>query len=128
MEERHFEKEVRLVVGGKRRQDSVRNGLDVVAPESDVVVVHDAVRPSLKNAGLTKRSGLCADYDGAIVAVPAKDTLKQVSGEVVNATIDRRDVWQAQTPQTFNVEVLISGFDSAEAQGIKPPMRRNLWK
>ena len=119
MEERHFEKEVRLVVGGKRRQDSVRNGLDVVAPESDVVVVHDAVRPFVEERWIDETVRLCADYDGAIVAVPAKDTLKQVSGEVVNATIDRRDVWQAQTPQTFNVEVLISGFDSAEAQGIQ---------
>ena len=48
MEERHFEKEVRLAVGGERRQDSVRNGLDVVAPSSDVVVVHDEIVPCLE--------------------------------------------------------------------------------
>ncbi len=119
MEERHFEKEVRLAVGGERRQDSVRNGLDVVAPSSDVVVVHDAVRPFVEQRWIEETVRLCSDYDGAIVAVPVKDTLKQVSGGSVTSTIDRSEVWQAQTPQTFNVDVLFSAFDSAEEQGVE---------
>lgn len=118
MKERHFEKEVRLAVGGERRQDSVKRGLEIVAQTSDIVVVHDAVRPFVEARWIEETIDLCSDYDGAIVAVPAKDTLKRVSSGVVSGTIDRSNVWQAQTPQTFKVGVLLSAYENAEARGV----------
>ena len=107
----------RIVPGGNQRQDSVYNGLRALAPDTDVVLVHDGVRPFI-TAGLVKEliSSL-SGCDGAILAVPAKDTLKEVSKDrLVKKTLDRSNCFQVQTPQAFRYRVLMDAFQKAYAE------------
>lgn len=93
---------VTVVAGGASRQESVRLGLDSVPEAAEAVVVHDAARP-LVDVGMVERAlAALADAAGAVCAVPMSDTPKRVdpSGLVV-ASLDRRYLWRAQTPQAF---------------------------
>jgi 2-C-methyl-D-erythritol 4-phosphate cytidylyltransferase len=95
-----------LVDGGAERQDSVRAGLTLMPEHTEVVLVHDAARP-LTSAHLIEPLVTAARESGAaILAVPVSDTIKRVQAGVIRATVDRRELWQAQTPQAFRLEVL----------------------
>ncbi|MFZ2041990.1 MAG: IspD/TarI family cytidylyltransferase, partial [Desulfobacterales bacterium] len=94
-------KPVEMVPGGRERQESVYHGLcRCPQGEDDLVVIHDAVRPLLAAGHLAACVDGARRWGGSILAVPAVDTLKQVSpdGEI-EATLDRRSIWLAQTPQ-----------------------------
>ncbi len=106
--------EVKKVEGGKERQDSVLNG--ILETEAEVVVVHDAARPLATEEMFREVSNL-GDYDGKIVAVPSRDTLKEVSSETILKTIDRTHIWLAQTPQGFRRKVLIECHFRARNEG-----------
>ncbi len=102
-----------LVEGGKERQDSVYNALQILnAKENDIIVVHDAARPLLSQKTLTE-SILCAKKNGnAIVCLKAKDTLiKQRDNKV--KYIKRDEVHLVQTPQVFRYKDLLSAMQSA---------------
>ncbi len=103
-----------VVDGGKERQNSINNALKVVSDNIDLVAVHDAVRPFISSE-LIKRCAISAnECGGAIIAVPAKDTIKEVGeGSIIQNTPDRSRLWQAQTPQIFQKEVLNSAYKSA---------------
>lgn len=100
-----------IVAGGRRRQDSVRAGLDALSDETAIVLVHDGARP-LVSREIIDRCYHGALQDGAcIAAVPVKDTLKRGSDAgKVTATIDRTGLWQAQTPQAARKELLELSF------------------
>lgn len=112
---RPYRSENRIVVvpGGERRQDSVWNGLSAVPGNCDIVIVHDAVRPFFKQEWIKTAIDLCSEYDGAIVAVQARDTLKRIKDNTILGTLPRGEIWQAQTPQTFRKDILISAFENA---------------
>lgn len=98
---------LQLVAGGGRRQDSVRAGLAALDPGIGIVLVHDGARP-LITPRLIARCYAAVLRDGAaILALPVKDTLKRAGdcGQVA-ATVDRADLWQAQTPQGARRELL----------------------
>ena len=101
---------VRVVAGGPRRQDSVANAFDRVAPESDVVLVHDAARPFVSPDLISRSIDAAVEHGAAIAAIPASDTVKRVEGEgghaVIVGTIPRDQVYLAQTPQAFRRAVL----------------------
>ncbi len=105
---------VKKVEGGRERQDSVLNG--ILETEADIVVIHDAARP-LATEEMFKQVFNLGDYDGKIVAVPSRDTLKEVSSETVLRTIDRSHIWLAQTPQAFRRKVLIECHFRARNEG-----------
>ena len=113
---------VETVVGGDTRAQSVRKGLQYVIenhPESDWVLVHDAARPCLSNASLDKllEQGLQSS-NGAILAIPLGDTLKRAgNNQEIVATLDRRDLWVAQTPQLFPSRELANAIDAAHRGG-----------
>lgn len=98
---------VRVVAGGKRRQDSVQAGLAALDDRVEMVLVHDGARP-LVSPELIRRCLQTAVRDGAaIAAVPVKDTLKRGdSCGKVEVTVDRRFLWQAQTPQVVHRKLL----------------------
>jgi len=99
------------VAGGRRRQDSVRAGLQALGDDTAIVLVHDGARP-LVSGDIIERCYLAAVHDGAgIAAVPVKDTLKRADdcGKVA-ATIDRTSLWQAQTPQAVRKELLEAAY------------------
>jgi 2-C-methyl-D-erythritol 4-phosphate cytidylyltransferase/2-C-methyl-D-erythritol 2,4-cyclodiphosphate synthase len=102
--------EVRLVAGGARRQDSVASAFDNVRLDSDIVLVHDAARPFVTVAQISRAIDGAVQYGAAIVAVPVRDTVKQVGREglhpVITGTIPRDTIYLAQTPQAFRRGVL----------------------
>ena len=109
---------VHVVEGGAERQDSIRQALNVIAYDVDVVAIHDAVRPFVQ----TKHIELCVhaaeEYGASILAVPVKDTIKQVSDDSkIQGTPDRNSLWQAQTPQVFEIGLIKQAYDFAKQQG-----------
>jgi 2-C-methyl-D-erythritol 4-phosphate cytidylyltransferase len=107
-----------LIAGGRRRQDSVFNGLKTVDENCTVVIIHDGVRP------LVPQQRLIACIDGAresgacILGVPAHETLKQTdgSGQIIR-TISRDDIWLAQTPQAFRHDLIRKAHEQARKEG-----------
>jgi 2-C-methyl-D-erythritol 4-phosphate cytidylyltransferase/2-C-methyl-D-erythritol 2,4-cyclodiphosphate synthase len=99
-------KPLRIVTGGMRRQDSVAEAFRAVHQRTDVVVIHDAARP-FATAGLISRTiAAAAESGAALAALEARDTIKQGADGVVRATLDRRTIFLAQTPQAFRRDVL----------------------
>jgi 2-C-methyl-D-erythritol 4-phosphate cytidylyltransferase len=112
-----FSKVVRVVPGGRERQDSVRHALAVVDQEVDLVVIHDAVRPFVTEAMITQVVEAAAGDGAAIVALPMRDTVKQVGGDrLIERTIDRKPLWLAQTPQAFRRDWLEEAHRKAQAE------------
>jgi len=105
--------------GGAERQDSVRLGLSALEPACDIVVIHDAARPFISAEVIEQSIVAAAEYGGALVAIPVKDTIKRVNEEqLVVATVPRQDLWLAQTPQTFRVESIREAHKRAHALGV----------
>jgi len=103
-----------IVEGGKERQDSVYNGFKSLDADTDIVIVHDGVRPFV-TPDLIERSISAAEKYGAVItAVPVNDTIKQVNDEGnVTRTVDRNGLWRVQTPQVFRYAVLGEAFQMA---------------
>ena len=104
--EGRYPKVTSICLGGKRRQDSVRQGLERL-PDAEWIVVHDGARPLL-DAGLIERGLTEARLTGvAVAAVPVKDTIKAADADmVVTQTLGRDTLWIVQTPQVFRSDIL----------------------
>jgi 2-C-methyl-D-erythritol 4-phosphate cytidylyltransferase len=109
-----FTKVRQIVAGGDERQHSVLNGLRALdCRDDDIVVIHDGVRPFV-TADIIRRSIETAlEYDGAVVAVPVKDTVKVVRQGCAVATPPRDALWLAQTPQTFRYGIIRAAHEAA---------------
>jgi 2-C-methyl-D-erythritol 4-phosphate cytidylyltransferase len=112
---------VRAVEGGNSRQQSVDNALRSIDPATDLVAVHDAVRPFIEPETIEKVFDEAIETGAAIVGVPAVDTVKQVirgtSHVRIRSTLPREKLVMAQTPQVFRYELLQRAFESARADG-----------
>lgn len=107
-------KSVKVVAGGKLRQDSVKNGVDASDSNSTLVCIHDAARPFVTEDLIQKSISACENADGSVVAIQSQDTVKYSKNRTVEKTIARENIWLAQTPQTFNKEKLLLALDNAE--------------
>ena len=97
------------VPGGATRQDSVRAGLEALAVHApDIVLVHDAARPFVPAGTVPALLAALRTHRGAIPAVPIADTLKRAPHGVIEATVPRRDLYRAQTPQAFDFATLLA--------------------
>ncbi len=106
------------VVGGAERQDSVRAGLETLGDDFELVVVHDAARPLVRVGAVAAVIAAARASGAAILAVPARDTIKRVrAGRVVETPV-RAECFVAQTPQVFRVEVLREALAKAAADGL----------
>lgn len=115
-----FTKVTKVVPGGHERQDSVRHALEAVHGDVDVVLVHDAVRPFLTELMVEGVVRTAREKGAAIIAVPMKDTVKQVGVDgVIERTIDRKTLWLAQTPQAFRRDWLLAAHRKAHAEGLR---------
>ncbi len=117
-----LKKKTVLLEGGDNRQQSVANCLGAItASSSDIVLVHDAVRPFVSEEIIRDVIAAAKKHGAAIAGVPAVDTVKQVDrtadGALIKATIPRERVVMAQTPQGFRYDVLKKAFDEATADG-----------
>ncbi len=113
--------DVKIVVGGKLRQDSVSAGIDTLSSKCKIVCVHDAARPFVTSDLIRKTIEACKTNDGAVTALPAQDTVKEVTvgNKRVKRTILRETVWLAQTPQAFNLTKLKVALLHANENKIK---------
>ena len=110
-------KSILIVEGGKERQDSVRNALNTIPEDTEVVLIHDAVRPFIDKETLS----LCADEafkkNAVIVMRPIKETVKTVLNGIITGTIERSTVWAAQTPQAFRYKTIMEAHRRAFEDG-----------
>lgn len=114
-----FSKVKKVVPGGLERQDSVRQALEQVPEETEIVLVHDAVRPFLTGQMVDDVVAAAEKHGAAIIALPMRDTVKQVGADhVIQRTVDRRPLWLAQTPQAFRRSWLQEAHRKAHAEGI----------
>ncbi|MDE3017871.1 MAG: 2-C-methyl-D-erythritol 4-phosphate cytidylyltransferase [Nitrospirota bacterium] len=110
----------RIVAGGAQRQDSVRHGLQAVSDGIEFVLVHDAVRPFVTREMIRLVIEAAAKHGAALVAIPMKDTVKQVGPDgLVESTVDRGRLWLAQTPQAFRRSLFEEAHRKAELEGLQ---------
>jgi 2-C-methyl-D-erythritol 4-phosphate cytidylyltransferase len=121
----NFDRPVRVIRGGDTRQDSVANALTVVPQETDMILVHDAVRPLVTLKQIESVIAEAAACDAAILGIPAMDTVKEVKRAslptdvaLITATIPRERVVLAQTPQVFRAALLLEAFGRARQDGV----------
>lgn len=106
-----FNKVLKLVIGGRLRQDSVRNGLEAIENPCDIVIIHDGARPFVSPSFIEKGIFLMEMFDAVIPALPVKDTIKTVSKEgFVMKTLERDSLWNVQTPQTFKYDLIVKAY------------------
>jgi 2-C-methyl-D-erythritol 4-phosphate cytidylyltransferase len=121
LSEHHLDARVHVVSGGDTRQESVANALHALPSTAgtDIVLVHDAVRPLIDSATIERTLDAIEKHGAAIVGTPAIDTIKQVErtadGALITATIPRELIVHAQTPQGARVPLLRRAFSEAEA-------------
>lgn len=101
-----FSKISHITVGGRERQHSVRNGLISFEKDPEIVLVHDAVRPLVTASVIVRVVEAAAEFGGAVVGVPVKDTVKMAEQGFYKKTLDRSNLWAVQTPQGFRYEIL----------------------
>ncbi|MGD0500674.1 MAG: 2-C-methyl-D-erythritol 4-phosphate cytidylyltransferase [Bryobacteraceae bacterium] len=118
---REFPGRTRVVEGGASRQQSVANALATLGPDTELVAVHDAVRPFIDLETIHKVFDEAAETGAAIVGVVPVDTVKQVSRHTgrarIRSTLQREKLVLAQTPQVFRYDLLVRAFESAHADG-----------
>jgi len=113
------EPQLRLVAGGRERQESVSNGLEAVGgQEDDAVLIHDGVRPFITPDALRNCLASVHQHGAGILAVPARDTLKVVGEDRrIAETLARKNIWQAQTPQGFRLGLIREAHRRAREEG-----------
>ena len=112
-----FKKVEKIIPGGKRRQDSVYQGILAIEGDCDMVLIHDGARPLITTKLLEESIRLCQRYKAVATAVRITDTVKREEGGFVFRTIDRTFLWAAQTPQTFAYELILSAYRRAYEDG-----------
>jgi 2-C-methyl-D-erythritol 4-phosphate cytidylyltransferase len=120
----NFGRPVRVVRGGDSRQDSVANALGYVDSATELILVHDAVRPLVTVSQIERVIAEASACGAAILGIPAMDTVKEVKRAslpndvaLITATIPRERVVLAQTPQVFRASLLIQAFAQARQDG-----------
>ena len=103
-----------VVVGGEQRQDSVYNGFNSLEEGTDIVVVHDGVRPFTTPQMITATVEAAQQHGAAITAIPVSDTVKQAADGFVKQTVSRDGLWRVQTPQAFQYGLLQQAFKKAK--------------
>ena len=118
IEKYKFKKVSQIVPGGKRRQESVKNGIDALPKDADMVVIHDGVRPFVTRAMIEDSIHSAVRYGAVVLAMPVKDTIKISNPDgTVLKTLDRESLWQIQTPQTFQANVIKDAYYRATEDG-----------
>ncbi len=107
----------RIVPGGRERQDSVYNGLKAAKGKADIVLIHDGARPLIDQGTVRDALSCIPGFDGVVVGVPVKDTIKEVKDGVVRKTLKREAIWAVQTPQIFFYSSIMKAYQKAMEEG-----------
>lgn len=118
VEKYRYRKISHIVPGGKRRQDSVKNGIDALSKDADIVVIHDGVRPLVTREMIEDSIHSAQRFGAVVLAMPVKETIKvaHTDGTVLK-TLDRESLWHIQTPQAFQVRVIKQAYQKAAKDG-----------
>jgi 2-C-methyl-D-erythritol 4-phosphate cytidylyltransferase len=109
----------RLQSGGATRQESVRRGLERTTAETEIVVIHDGARPLVSPTLIDRCIELACEKGAVIAGVPVRDTIKVVSQDRrVQSTPDRSGLWEVQTPQFFQRDLIVEAHNRAVREGI----------
>lgn len=102
-------------MGGQRRQDSCLNGLNALPSSADIVLIHDAARPFVRQGLITALIRKAQAKGAAIPGVPVKNTIKRVSGRTlfVDKTLERSLLWEIQTPQAFRKDLILAAYEKS---------------
>jgi len=109
---------IQLVGGGENRQESVYKGLTAITDPDSIVIIHDGVRPFVPVPQTQEAIAIAANEGGCILGIPAVDTLKNVNNDgYISNTMHRSGIWQAQTPQVFQYQLIKRAHDNALSTG-----------
>jgi 2-C-methyl-D-erythritol 4-phosphate cytidylyltransferase len=108
----HFKKVKEVVEGGRERSESVFNGILKVSDSADTILVHDGARPFVTKELIKKTIDAAKRCGASLSAIPAKPTIKEAksNSSFVKKTLDRRLLWEAQTPQVFRKDILSEAY------------------
>lgn len=113
-----LKKGVQLVAGGPLRQVSVYNGICQIQDKQGLVVIHDGIRPFIRPDCIQRCINGAEETGACVLAVPVADTLKKVNRSgLIDGTVDREGIWQAQTPQVFAYELIVRAHEKARGEG-----------
>ncbi|MFP3719632.1 2-C-methyl-D-erythritol 4-phosphate cytidylyltransferase [Niallia circulans] len=105
-------KVIALIEGGTERQHSVYHAVKELSDDT-IVLVHDAARPFIQTEQIARLTKVAVESGAAVLAVPIKDTIKKVDGDLVVETVERSSLWAIQTPQAFRVSILKEAHEMA---------------
>lgn len=105
-----FHKVSKIVPGGESRSRSVFNGLEAVNNKQGLVAIHDAARPLVSSDDIDRVVKTAVQFKAAILAVPVSDTVKKGNDDMIESTIDRKSLWNAQTPQVFEFDLIYNAY------------------
>jgi 2-C-methyl-D-erythritol 4-phosphate cytidylyltransferase len=109
-----YRKEIEVISGGARRQDSVACGLARVSGDYEIVIIHDGVRPFVTRRMVVESIVKARKFGACVAAIPVTDTVKMVSREgVIEKTLPRKHLWRVQTPQTFRLSLIRKAYAKA---------------
>ena len=118
----HKKKKIRVVSGGKDRNDSIMNIIHDIQEKSgettdDIIITHDAVRPFVSYRMIQENIAAMKEYDVADTVVLANDTIvESVDGKVISSIPNRTHMYQGQTPQTFKIRTFVDIYESMEEE------------
>ncbi|MBI2654460.1 2-C-methyl-D-erythritol 4-phosphate cytidylyltransferase [Candidatus Woesearchaeota archaeon] len=120
-EQYDFNKIKNVIAGGEERQDSVYNGLVSIkhAKNNDIVVIHNGSNPLVKENEIIDCINAAEQYGAVVVGFPLKDTIKKISKDFVEKTIDRTKIYQVQTPQAIKYGLFMEAFKNAKNKNLK---------
>lgn len=112
--------DLKFALPGKERQDSVFNGFQAIDPNSELVCIHDSARPLVSTEDIEKVLGDGLLNGAAVLGVRAKATIKEANSDsFVVRTLDRKTLWEIQTPQIIKPELLRKGFELVNREGLE---------
>ncbi|XP_057785392.1 2-C-methyl-D-erythritol 4-phosphate cytidylyltransferase, chloroplastic-like isoform X1 [Salvia miltiorrhiza] len=112
--------DLKFALPGKERQDSVYSGLEEIDLNSELVCIHDSARPLVLTSDVTKVLKDGKRIGAAVLGVPAKATIKEANSEsFVVKTLDRKTLWEMQTPQVIEPDLLKKGFEYVNREGLE---------
>lgn len=114
---RSFDKLSKIVTGGATRAESVKNGLDAIDTDCEIVAVHDGARPLVTVDEITRTIEKAVEASAACLVAEVTDTVKQVEKGLIKRTVDRATLRRALTPQAFRYDILRRAFERADLDG-----------
>jgi 2-C-methyl-D-erythritol 4-phosphate cytidylyltransferase len=109
-----------LQSGGATRQQSAKRGLEKLATDTDIVIIHDGARPFVSAVLIDRSVNAAVEKGAVVVGLPARDTIKVVGADRrIQTTPERSSLWEVQTPQVFQRQLIVAAHEQAARDGIE---------